>query len=59
MVNCAQTGLVPDIKPPVTKEQEAALRPMCDQLKVGENMPIYVDDIIFKLEIQGASRPSF
>ena len=34
MLESARSGRVPDTGPPVTKEQEAALRPMCDQLKV-------------------------
>jgi hypothetical protein len=34
ILECARTGLVPDTGPPVSKEQEAALRPMCDRLKV-------------------------
>ena len=34
MQEAAASGIVPDVGPPNTKEQEAALRPMCAQLKV-------------------------
>ena len=34
MHEAAASGIVPDVGPPNTKEQEAALRPMCAQLKV-------------------------
>ena len=34
MREAASKGEVPDIRPPNTSEQEAALRPMCAQLKV-------------------------
>ena len=34
MREAASSGEVPDVGPPNTKEQEAALRPMCAQLKV-------------------------
>jgi len=33
MQEAAASGIVPDVGPPNTKEQEAALRPMCAQLK--------------------------
>merc|ERR1719234_435358 len=33
MLEAATSGIVPDVRPPNTKEQEAALRPMCAQLK--------------------------
>jgi len=33
MREAASSGEVPDVGPPNTKEQEAALRPMCAQLK--------------------------
>jgi hypothetical protein len=33
MLEAARSGMVPDTGPPVTNAQEAAMRPMCDQLK--------------------------
>ena len=33
MREAASSGVVPDVGPPNTKEDEAALRPMCAQLK--------------------------
>ena len=36
MREAASSGVVPDVRPPNTKEDEAALRPMCAQLKASD-----------------------
>ena len=41
MHEAAASGIVPDVGPPNTKEQEAALRPMCAQLKVSGGLCCY------------------